>query len=229
MKTRNATQGSAPRTEVAPSSGLYQSRTEAALRNFVRNPINAGLLILLAAVVLTYPFIDEWLNLKKITDVIPIMIYIILALGLNVVVGYAGLLDLGYAAFFAIGAYVAALLTSPRSILNLGGMQWFANFWVAMVVAFVVAILAGVALGAPTLRLRGDYLAIVTLGFGEIVPVIFLNATDITYGARGLGPIARPMFNVGGFNFEIGGGPVFGLGNWSNLMTWCYLLLFHVE
>lgn len=210
---------------VAP--GVPQESPRSGISSFFSNPVKAILLIILALVIATYPFLDQYLNLDKITDAIPIMIYIILALGLNVVVGYAGLLDLGYAAFFAIGAYVAGLLTSPRSILNLNGTQWFANFWIAIVVAFFVAIMAGVLLGAPTLRLRGDYLAIVTLGFGEIVPVVFRNATDITYGEKGLGPIAKPMIDLGflNFKFEIGGDTVFGLGSWSNLLPWYYLLL----
>jgi branched-chain amino acid transport system permease protein len=205
----------------------YRSKTEARLREWVSNPIGFLLIAVIVFVVAFYPFIDEGLDLNKITDVIPILIYIILALGLNVVVGYAGLLDLGYAAFFAIGAYVAALLTSGRSILNLAGPGWWSNFWIAIVVAFFVAILAGIILGAPTLRLRGDYLAIVTLGFGEIVPVVFRNATDITYGEKGLGPIARPVIGIPftDISFEIGGQPVPGLGAWSNLLPWYYLLL----
>ncbi len=227
MRNRNATKSRAPGAVAVSSTGLYRSRTEEALRNILHNPVNAVLLGLLLAVVLTYPFLDEWLNLKRITDVIPIMMYILLALGLNVVVGYAGLLDLGYAAFFAIGAYTAALLTSPQSPLNLPNMQWFGNFWFAMVMAFLVAILAGVVLGAPTLRLRGDYLAIVTLGFGEIVPVVFRNATDLTYGERGLGAIGRPAIDIGflGINFDLGGSPVFGLGNWSTQLPWYYFFL----
>jgi branched-chain amino acid transport system permease protein len=154
-------------------------------------------------------------------------VLILLALGLNVVVGYAGLLDLGYAAFFAIGAYVAGFMTSPLSFLNANGMQWYSNFWVAIVVAFFVAILAGVILGAPTLRLRGDYLAIVTLGFGEIVPVLFRNADTYTYGEKGLRGIAKPEIDLGfvGWQYELGGGPVFGLGAWSSLMPWYYFLL----
>jgi branched-chain amino acid transport system permease protein len=157
--------------------------------------------------------------------VVPILIYVVLALGLNIVVGYAGLLDLGYAAFFAIGAYVCAVLTSPRSPLFNNG-QWTTNFWISMIFAFFAAILAGVVLGAPTLRLRGDYLAIVTLGFGEIVPVAFRNAVDLTNGERGLAPIARPeifgygigaqtvAFDIGGTRLDLGPGTI-----------WYYLVL----
>src|ERR1700738_3437083 len=89
----------------------------------------------------------------------PIGIYILLAVGLNVVVGLAGLLDLGYVAFFAVGAYAMATLATHR--------HW--NFWLILPIGIILAAFAGVILGAPTLRLRGDYLAIVTLGFGEIV------------------------------------------------------------
>ena len=207
---------------VSPRS---KSRSEQRLLNIVRNPIGSILLLLLAVVILAYPFIDEALRFRQITTVIPLIVYMLLALGLNVVVGYAGLLDLGYAAFFAIGAYVAGFMTSPLSFLNQGGPYWYSNFWMALVVAFFVSILAGVILGAPTLRLRGDYLAIVTLGFGEIVPVVFRNATAITYGERGLSAIQRPAINLGPIHFEIGGGPVFGLGPWSSQLPWYYFLL----
>ena len=229
MNSTNSTQSSQtpPATVAGKSATGYRSRTEDALRNAFRNPVSATILAIILAIVLTYPFLDELFSLKKITDVIPIMMYIILALGLNVVVGYAGLLDLGYAAFFAIGAYTAALLTSPQSPLNQPQMQWFGNFWLSLVAAFFVAILAGIILGAPTLRLRGDYLAIVTLGFGEIVPVVFRNATDVTRGEKGLGAIGRPEVDLGflGINFEVGGSPVFTLGNWSTQLPWYYFLL----
>src|SRR5215212_10754158 len=126
----------------------------------------------------------------------PILIYTILALGLNIVVGFAGLLDLGYAAFFAIGGYTAAFLTSPQSPLP---EQYKTDFWVAMVLSWVVAAAFGVILGAPTLRLRGDYLAIVTLAFGEIVPRAILNMEKYTGGSKGLNPIGRPH----GFGTEL--------------------------
>ncbi len=112
-------------------------------------------------------------------------VFVLLALGLNIVVGLAGLLDLGYAAFFAIGAYVYAYGASPFS-----GNQ--APFVLMVFVGAGVAMLFGVLLGAPTLRLRGDYLAIVTLGFGEIVPIVFLNADHYTRGTNGIGGIYRP-------------------------------------
>ena len=115
-------------------------------------------------------------------------IYVLLALGLNIVVGFAGLLDLGYAAFFAIGSYTFALAASPQAITHLN-----IPFWPMLIVGALIAALAGTLLGAPTLRLRGDYLAIVTLGFGEIVPAIFLNADTYTKGTNGIGGIPQPQ------------------------------------
>jgi ABC-type branched-subunit amino acid transport system permease subunit len=112
-------------------------------------------------------------------------IYILLALGLNVVVGLAGLLDLGYAAFFAIGAYSYAILGSSFYDIHV-------PFWPMLLLGAVIAALFGIALGAPTLRLRGDYLAIVTLGFGEIVPVVFTNSDELSNGTNGISGIDRP-------------------------------------
>jgi ABC-type branched-subunit amino acid transport system permease subunit len=111
--------------------------------------------------------------------------FVLLAMGLNVVVGLAGLLDLGYAAFFAIGAYAYAYSNSPYSGVDL-------PFLPMLVVGAAVAAIFGIALGAPTLRLRGDYLAIMTLGFGEIVPIVFLNLENWTEGTNGIGGIYRP-------------------------------------
>jgi ABC-type branched-subunit amino acid transport system permease subunit len=112
-------------------------------------------------------------------------IFVLLALGLNVVVGLAGLLDLGYAAFFAIGAYTYALSASSFTNVHI-------PFWPMLLVGAFVAATFGVLLGAPTLRLRGDYLAIVTLGFGEIVPVVFTNSDELTNGTNGIAGVDRP-------------------------------------
>jgi branched-chain amino acid transport system permease protein len=106
-------------------------------------------------------------------------IYVLLTLGLNIVVGYAGLLDLGYVAFYAIGAYSYALVASPQLGLHV-------PFWLVLPLAPLLAALFGVLLGAPTLRLRGDYLAIVTLGFGEVIRILLNNLDPITNGPRGL-------------------------------------------
>jgi branched-chain amino acid transport system permease protein len=121
----------------------------------------------------------------------PIGVYIALAIGLNVVVGYAGLLDLGYVAFFAIGGYAMAVL----------GTMWGWNFWEILVVGVLATSVSGLILGAPTLRLRGDYLAIVTLGFGEIVRISAQN-TDAIGGPRGIAGIPHPPTLS---NFEIFG------------------------
>ena len=168
--------------------------------------------IIAVAVALLYPVVLDPLLKATIgvsyTDpLVSILILVLLALGLNIVVGYAGLLDLGYAAFFAIGAYTAAFLTSPASPL-----PFRTNFWVAMAISFFVAMLFGVILGAPTLRLRGDYLAIVTLGFGEIVPRVFLNAESVTGGSGGMNPIGKPSI----FGYEL---------NASNPVGWYYLVV----
>ncbi len=124
------------------------------------------------------------------------LLYIMLALGLNIVVGYAGLLDLGYVAFYAVGAYCWALLASPHFELHL-------PFWVILPVGAMLAAMFGVLLGTPTLRLRGDYLAIVTLGFGEIIRIFMnnLNApVNITNGPQGItliDPVSFGAFSLG--------------------------------
>ena len=149
------------------------------------------------------------------------MLYVLLALGLNIVVGYAGLLDLGFVAFYAVGAYMYALFASPHLFEN---FPWIAAMfpngmhtpiWVVIPLAAVLAALAGVLLGTPVLKLRGDYLAIVTLGFGEIIRVFLNNLehpVNITNGPRGLdridpmtiGPQGEAWVNFGQ-KFEIWG------------------------
>jgi branched-chain amino acid transport system permease protein len=120
-------------------------------------------------------------------------LYVLLGLGLNIVVGYAGLLDLGYVAFFAVGAYATGVLTSPASFLvreegQLFAEKGFTNFWIALPFVVIIAVIIGVLIGAPVLRLRGDYLAIVTLGFGEIIRTLVLSDWLSPYlgGAQGL-------------------------------------------
>jgi ABC-type branched-subunit amino acid transport system permease subunit len=112
-------------------------------------------------------------------------VFVLLAMGLNVVIGMAGLLDLGYAAFFAIGAYTYAYSNSPFAHTDF-------PFIPMLFIGAAVAAIFGILLGAPTLRLRGDYLAIMTLGFGEIVPIVFLNLDKFTSGTNGIGGIFRP-------------------------------------
>jgi branched-chain amino acid transport system permease protein len=137
------------------------------------------------------------------------LLYVLLALGLNIVVGYAGLLDLGFVAFYAVGAYMVALLTSPHLAEQ---FAWFAQhfpqgvhapLWLMIPLAALLAAVAGVLLGAPVLKLRGDYLAIVTLGFGEIIRVFLNNLehpVNITNGPRGLDRIDPVTF----FGFSLG-------------------------
>jgi branched-chain amino acid transport system permease protein len=126
--------------------------------------------------------------------------FILLALGLNIVVGFAGLLDLGYAAFFAIGSYSYAMLASQQFGIHI-------PFWVMLFLASVIAALFGILLGAPTLRLRGDYLAIVTLGFGEIVPQTFLNLTQYTNGPNGISSLDQP--SLFGYRFGFSATPYY--------------------
>jgi ABC-type branched-subunit amino acid transport system ATPase component/ABC-type branched-subunit amino acid transport system permease subunit len=179
---------------------------------------------LLVAALIVYPFLDRWLQAQTVHAVTDAMIYVLLALGLNIVVGYAGLLDLGYAAFFAIGAYTMGLLNSPVLGSPLYGRAW--SFWVAIWIAAVVSAAFGAMIGAPTLRVRGDYLAIITLAFGEIIPVAIRNLGDITIqigswrpverlnltgGENGVNPVGRPY--LPGVNFE------------TDFIPWYFLIL----
>jgi branched-chain amino acid transport system permease protein len=171
-----------------------------------RRKITWGVGLLLIAI---YPFIDMGFNLSTLNAVTDSLVFVVLALGLNIVVGYAGLLDLGYAAFFAIGAYTIGVFTWPTH-----GLEW--NFWIVIWICAAMASIFGLVLGAPTLRLRGDYLAIVTLAFGEIVPVAFRNLNDIhfpllglnhfnlTNGVQGLNPVGRPQL----FGYQFGFDPI---------------------
>ena len=140
-------------------------------------------------------------------------VWILLALGLSVVVGLAGLLDLGYVAFFMLGAYMTALMTASGDAEQFHFVEW--PTWAALPFAVLVAMLAGLAIGTPTLRLRGDYLAIVTLGFHEIVRQT-ANNLEITNASRGIAQIPNPQFNLFGINFD------FGL---DNEFYWWFLLI----
>jgi branched-chain amino acid transport system permease protein len=168
-------------------------------------PASVGVLLVAVALallpaVVNAAFGSSWLRVLDFA-----LLYILLALGLNIVVGYAGLLDLGYVAFYAVGAYFYALLSSPHLTTHFAALAaMFPNglhvpFWLLLPGGAMLAGAFGVLLGAPTLRLRGDYLAIVTLGFGEIIR-IFLNnlyaPINITNGAQGVNQIAGP--SVGG-------------------------------
>jgi branched-chain amino acid transport system permease protein len=151
----------------------------------------------------------------------------LMALGLNIVVGFAGLLDLGYVAFFAIGAYTYAILTGAVrfTLAQREGLpntldllpEFHLYFWLIFFAAMAVALIAGVLLGTPTLRLRGDYLAIVTLGFGEIVRIVSNNLRDFTGGPLGVKSIPHPALAVDGIDYD------FGLNN--NPYYWLTLVL----
>ncbi|MFZ2218098.1 MAG: ABC transporter ATP-binding protein [Rhodoferax sp.] len=192
---------------------------------------NIFLFALMALGVLVLPLVlqgfgDAWVRIADMA-----LLYVLLALGLNIVVGYAGLLDLGYVAFFAIGAYMYALLGSPHLIETFPAIAaMFPNgmhmpIWIVIPLSAALAGLFGILLGAPTLRLRGDYLAIVTLGFGEIVRV-FMNNLDypvnITNGPKGLGTI--DSFHIFGMDFGESL-TVFGF-DVSSVSLYYYLFLF---
>lgn len=153
-------------------------------------------LLIALAVLLLFPLIPGVQAASLGGSLSDILVFGILALGLNIVVGYSGLLQLGIAAFFAIGAYITGILTVSQFPFQIG-------FWPAMVLATAGAGVAGVLLAAPTLRLRGDYLAIVTLGFGELVKFSIKYLENITGGAKSLNPIPPPW--VGGLSVDWGG------------------------
>lgn len=160
------------------------------------------------------------------------LLYVMLALGLNIVVGYAGLLDLGYVAFYAVGAYMFALLASPHLFETFAWVgQAFPNglhtpIWIVVPLAALLAAIAGILLGLPVLKLRGDYLAIVTLGFGEIIRVFMNNLehpVNITNGPRGLDRI--DSMTLFGFDF----GKTLRIGDFAipsvTLYYWLFLVL----
>ena len=168
--------------EAAP--GSKRSRLKALLRdNRVRMPGILALALLAVAV-------PQLFNLYQTNILISAMIYVVLGLGLNIVVGLAGLLDLGYVAFYAVGAYAYALLN----------MHYGLGFWVVLPLGGMLAALFGILLGFPVLRLRGDYLAIVTLGFGEIIRLVLENWGEFSQGPSGISNISRPAF----FGMDLG-------------------------
>jgi branched-chain amino acid transport system permease protein len=182
-----------------------------------------------AAAALLFPLVNG--NDADIDAAANALAFAALALGLNIVVGFAGLLDLGYAAFFAIGAYTYGVASSwqlqpawsdfwePFQWLDLvtrfhtaGGdvVHFQVSFWLMLPIAAAIAAFFGVLFGAPTLRLKGDYLAIVTLGFGEIVPIVARNIPSVTNGAMGLNGVAAPR--LFGFDFGIDATPYYYVG-----------------
>lgn len=173
--------------------GMFAGRTNSQLvspkvSNFLTLPKTQRWIILgLIASALIWPFFGT----RGAVDIATlILIYVLLGLGLNIVVGLAGLLDLGYVGFYAVGAYSYALLSHYFGL----------SFWVCLPIAGLMAATFGFLLGFPVLRLRGDYLAIVTLGFGEIIRIFLRNLTDITGGPNGISNIEKPTFF--GLSFE---------------------------
>jgi branched-chain amino acid transport system permease protein len=181
---------------------------------------NKRTLVVTAILLLLLPLLLQFMGNFWVRTADMALLYVLLALGLNIVVGFAGLLDLGFVAFFAIGAYLYGLMASPHLAET---FEWFAQIfpnglhtpiWLVVPLAALLAGIFGILLGAPTLKLRGDYLAIVTLGFGEIIRV-FMNNLDhpvnITNGPKGLGqidgitvlgvPLAKPL-EIGGFTLS---------------------------
>jgi branched-chain amino acid transport system permease protein len=173
--------------------------------------------LILLGLAVTYPFyvgnvptnIPLILTLPTVHDSVTIIVFVVMAVGLNVVVGYAGLLDLGYVAFYAIGAYTAGWLASGQfqqvnfhfGAVGVGSSEAgiHISIWLVLLIAGIVTAIGGILIGLPTLRLRGDYLAIVTLGFGEIIPQFVRNADnlhgfDLTHGTFGISPIDAPGF-----------------------------------
>ncbi len=158
------------------------------------------------------------------------LLYVMLALGLNVVVGCAGLLDLGYVAFYAVGAYGVALLASPHLTENFAGVAALfpvgiqAPWWLTLPLGALLAAALGALIGAPTLKLRGDYLAIVTLGFGEIVRLLIVNMgspVNITNGAKGIGPIDSISF----LGLDLGKPLQLAGFELASVTLYCYLFL----
>ncbi len=141
--------------------------------------VSFGWLLVVIAVILPWlPFVDR----NTVDKATLVLIYVMLGWGLNIVVGLAGLLDLGYVAFYAVGAYAYALLST--------GLGW--SFWVVLPLAGLMSASFGILLGFPVLRLRGDYLAIVTMGFGEIIRIVLLNWYNFTNGPDGVSSIPKP-------------------------------------
>lgn len=170
------------------------------------------------ALVLAYPFLTLLLAgrsgaIKWIDNFgVQILIYVMLGWGLNIVVGLAGLLDLGYVAFYAVGAYSSALLAKTFGL----------SFWLCLPLAGILAAFWGIILGFPVLRLRGDYLAIVTLAFGEIIRLVLINWVDLTNGYAGISGIPRPSF----FGYPFVAGPNGFAANFGLTFTPLHRLIF---
>jgi branched-chain amino acid transport system permease protein len=204
------------------SGAVTSSSTPAGRRRSFRQRIDAlprpakvGLMVLVALLAYALPVLEPPFITTPGTDfggvLFTVAVYVLVALGLNIVVGYAGLLDLGYVAFYAVGAYTVAVLTSEHG-------NW--PFLLTIPMAVGMAMLSGLALGAPTLRVRGDYLAIVTLGFGEIVRLTLINTAWLGEAA-GIARIDRPpsieLFEIPHLNWD-SGVPLVDLGHTTTFL-----------
>jgi branched-chain amino acid transport system permease protein len=219
------------------ATGARRARARASMRGYRRRAVDASGLsrvadawnrlperlrgwipvAIVTALAVTYPFyvtklptnIPVIVQLPPLHDTVTILVFVMMGVGLNIVVGYAGLLDLGYVAFYAIGAYTAGWLASgqfEQVNFHLGSVGIapsvrgiHISIWLVLLCAAIVTAVGGILIGLPTLRLRGDYLAIVTLGFGEIIPQFVRNADnlhgfDLTHGTFGISPIDSPGF-----------------------------------
>lgn len=185
---------------VAAMSMLWKSKGDAPRRrveSMAPQQRKLATFVVLAAVVGVLLYLPQILGIFLSEVLGTIGLFVLMGIGLNIVVGYAGLLDLGYVAFFAIGAYATGILTAPEGV---GSLEL--SFWVAMPIVVAFSTICGVLIGAPVLRLRGDYLAIVTLGFGEIARIFVISnwAAPVTGGAQGILSIPDPT--LGGFAFD---------------------------
>jgi len=180
---------SQPKAGTPPRSLFARLRLRERIRD--RDAAVYGILVIVA---ILFPIVDIYATggTADVSQATRAGTFVLLAIGLNVVVGFAGLLDLGYAAFYAIGAYTYALLASPQLGASPAHHAVHGNFWILIFVSMFIAAAFGAILGFPTLRLRGDYLAIVTLGFGEIVPQLFYNFDQWTGGINAIGLIDQP-------------------------------------
>jgi branched-chain amino acid transport system permease protein len=158
------------------------------------------IMVFLLAVAIVLPFVvgsDRWITLLTV-----VVIYVVLSSGLNIVVGFTGLLDLGYVAFYAIGAYYTAIIFNQvlKAKFGVDIEQYWWLMWINLLVGGLLAAGAGALLGYPTLRVRGDYLAIMTLGFGEIIRIVASNWVGLTRGPSGIPGIPKPDF--AGYHFD---------------------------
>jgi branched-chain amino acid transport system permease protein len=228
-----------------PSVNRLAPRSSPAVRRYVIRPTSRyGLAVAVLALVFLYPFFVGHLftiplfgDFPDIGTGVVMLVYVMMALGLNIVVGYAGLLDLGYVAFYAIGAYTVAWFASEQFAhqnVHFGAVGVgpevpgiHISIWLLLILAAILTAIVGIVIGLPTLRLRGDYLAIVTLGFGEILPQVARNSDNflgtgfnLTNGPNGITPIDSP--GVGHLNFLTGSGSFFTS---ERLFFWVAILL----